>query len=134
MFMLHFHVILPASSPAACSALSCAACGGRATQCLTEAKASGCVSCAARKCPDGSLEWGKYSEESHYATAGKAPVSAPCGSGSGSLDAGKRPKKRDAAVRRSNDRRPQQGSTAGSQELDEEEAHERMQVTAGVQA
>ena len=37
-------------------------------------------------------------------------------------------------MKRSNDRPPQQGSAAGSQELDEEEAHERMQVTARVQA
>ena len=85
---------------------------------------------AARKCPDGGLEWGKYSEESHYATTGKAPVLASGGSASGSLDAGKRPKKRETAARKSSDRRPQQGSTAGSQELDEEEAQERMQVTA----
>ena len=88
---------------------------------------------AARKRPDGSLEWGKYSEESHYATAGKAPVLTSSSSASGSLDAGKRLKKRETAVRKSNDRRPQQGSTAGSQELDDEEAHERMQVTANGQ-
>ena len=37
-------------------------------------------------------------------------------------------------MKKSNDRRLQQGSTAGSQELDEEEAHERMQVMPRGQA
>ena len=81
--------------------------------------------CAAHKRADGSLDWGKYSEESHYATAGKSPAAASASTAQ--AEAGKKGKRWEAAVRKE-ERRPQQTRPSGSQELDEEEEQQRLQV------
>ena len=84
---------------------------------------------AAQKHGDGSLDWGKYSEESYYATAGKSPAAESASAAVS--DASKKGKRREAAVRKE-DRRSQQTAPSKSQELDEEAEKQRLQVCSPV--
>lgn len=71
------------------------------------------------------MEWGKYSEESHYATAGKSPAAESASAAQS--DTSKKLKRREAAVRKE-ERRPQHSAPSRSQELDEEADQQRLQV------
>ena len=84
-----------------------------------------CTLLAAHKRADGSMDWGKCSEESHYATAGKSPAAESASAASS--DASRKGKKREAAVRKE-ERRPQQPAPSKSQELSEEAEQQRLQV------
>ena len=81
---------------------------------------------AAHKGTDGSLEWGEYSEESHYATAGKPP-SAASASAAGGEAGSKKLRKREATARKE-ELRSQQSGPSGLQEPDAEEEQQRLQV------
>ena len=60
--------------------------------------------CTGRKLPDGTMEWGKYSEESFYATMGRPAAAAGQPSGQSADSAGQQPaqskkgRRRDAAA------------------------------------
>lgn len=71
------------------------------------------------------MDWGKYSEESHYATAGKSPAAESASAASS--DASRKGKKREAAMRRE-ERRPQEPAPSRSQELNGEAEQQRLQV------
>ncbi len=96
---------------------------------MTLARSDVCDVLAAQKHADGSMDWGKYSEESYYATAGKSPAAESASAASS--DASKKGKRREAAVRKE-ERRPQQTAPSKSQELDEEAEKQRLQVCSPV--
>ncbi|EIE23223.1 hypothetical protein COCSUDRAFT_66228 [Coccomyxa subellipsoidea C-169] len=81
-----------------------------------------------RKLPDGSMEWGKYSEESFYATMGRSQAPAGQAAGQAAESAGqpgqsKKGRRRDAAAAASKKLQPHK-----SEEVDLDEAKRRLRA------
>lgn len=89
---------------------------------------------AGRRLPDGTMEWGKYSEESFYVTMGRPAPAGGHASGQVSSDAGqpagqsKKGRRREAAAFK----KEQQPSTPKAKEMDADEAKRRLQVCSSV--
>lgn len=76
------------------------------------------------------MEWGKYSEESFYATMGRHPAPSTQPSGQQSADSGqpgqsKKGRRREAAASRKEQQHPQPQKSA---EVDMDEAKRRLKV------
>jgi len=86
---------------------------------------------AGRRLPDGTMEWGKYSEESFYATMGRAaPVGVQASSDAGQhTGQSKKGRRREAAASKKKEQPP---PPPKAKEMDEDEAKRRLQVCSSV--